>query len=147
MLIVNARTKHAFAQPYQPAFIMGTIGSDCKFYRDGGLTLATYLVTYHGGSEMPNTPEARQQMEAAFGSWAAGVGPAMIDPGAPLTAAKTVSAGHVQDGQTVAVVSGYTLLRADNLDAAVKLVQSHPFLTRGGSLQVIEAADLGGQAG
>ena len=105
--------------------------------------MPTYLVTYHGGAEMPHTPEARQQMMAAFGAWAASVGSAMIDGGAPLAAAKTVSAGRVADGQAAAV-SGYTLLRADNLDTAVKLVQAHPFLTRGGSLQVSEAVDLGG---
>src|SRR5262245_59275597 len=144
MLIVNARTNPAFAQPYRPTSSTATIGTDCRVYRSGGLTMATYLVTYHGGDEMPDSPEARQQMAAAFGAWAASVGPAMVDRGAPLAAAKTVSAGHVQDGQTVAAVSGYTLLRADNLDAAVRLVQSHPFLNRGGSLQVIEAVELGG---
>jgi hypothetical protein len=106
--------------------------------------MPTYLVTYHGGAEMPAAPEARQQMVAAFGAWAASVGSALIDGGAPLAAAKTVSAGSVQNGQAIATVSGYTLLRADNLDAAVKLVQSHPFLTRGGSLQVSEALNLGG---
>lgn len=106
--------------------------------------MPTYLVTYHGGGEMPNAPEARQQMMAAFGAWAAGVGSAMIDPGAPLGAAKTVSGRGVADGQAAASVSGYTLLRADNLDAAVELVQAHPFVGRGGSLQVSEAADLGG---
>src|SRR6266545_1203735 len=106
--------------------------------------MATYLVTYHGGGEMPDAPEARQQMMAAFGAWAASVGSALIDGGTPLAAAKTVSAGRVQDGQAAAAVSGYTLLRADDLDAAVKLVQSHPFLARDGSLQVSEAVNLGG---
>ena len=105
--------------------------------------MPTYLVTYHGGGPPPSSPEAQQQMMAAFGAWASGVGGAMADPGAPLGRAKTVSAERVADGQGAAVVSGYTLLRADNLDAAVKLVQSHPFLSRGGSLQVSEAVDLG----
>jgi len=50
----------------------------------------------------------------------------------------------VADGQAAASVSGYTLLRADNLDAAVELVQAHPFVGRGGSLQVSEVVDLGG---
>jgi hypothetical protein len=104
----------------------------------------TYLVTYHGGGEMPSAPQARQQMAAAFGAWAARVGSAMLDRGAPLGPAKTISGDRLSDGQTAATVSGYTVLRADNLDAAVELLRTHPFLTRGGSLQVSEALDLGG---
>src|SRR5687768_5158516 len=106
--------------------------------------MATYLVTYHGGGEMPAAPEARQRMIAAFGAWAASVGPALIDGGAPLGAAKTVSAQREQDSQTASVVYGYSLLRAASLDAAVQLVRSHPFLLRGGSLQVSEAVELPG---
>ena len=35
--------------------------------------------------------------------------------------------------------AGYTVIEADDLDAAVGLVRSHPFITRGGTLQVLEA--------
>jgi hypothetical protein len=106
--------------------------------------MPTYLVTYHGGEGMPSTPEARQQVEQAFGAWAATVGDSMIDPGAPLIAFQTVSADSVAEGPAVGPVGGYTLLRANDVAAAVKLVQSHPFVQRGGSLQVSEAAVLGG---
>jgi hypothetical protein len=104
--------------------------------------MPTYLVTYHGGGEMPASPEARQQMMAAFGAWAAGVGAALVDPGAPLGPAKTVSTGKVADGQTAATIAGYSLLRANDLDAAVKMVEGHPFVGRGGTLQVIQAVEL-----
>jgi hypothetical protein len=106
--------------------------------------MPTYLVKYHGGGEMPDAPEARQQMLAAFRAWASGVGPKLVDAGAPLAAARTVASGRVVAGQTAAALSGYTLLQADSLDAAVETVKSHPFLTRGGTLQVSEAVDLGG---
>jgi len=102
-----------------------------------------YLITYHGGQGMPSDPEAAQQAMAAFQTWAAGVGDAMVDPGAPLGGAKTVSAEAVADGQTVGSVGGYTLIQAASLDDAVQLVQAHPFLARGGSLEVSEAVDLG----
>jgi hypothetical protein len=36
-------------------------------------------------------------------------------------------------------VSGYSVVRADDMDSAVALVRDHPFVTRGGSLQVTEA--------
>jgi hypothetical protein len=106
--------------------------------------MPTYLITYHGGPGMPADPEAARQMLAAFQAWVGEVGTAMRDPGAPLAAAKTVSADFEVDGQTAASIGGYTIVEAANLDGAVELVRSHPFLTRGGSLQVSEAVRVGG---
>ena len=63
----------------------------------------------------------------------------MIDPGAPLGRSKVVADGSVADGAADGRLGGYTLLSADDLDSAVTLVQGHPFLGRGGTLQVSEA--------
>jgi hypothetical protein len=105
--------------------------------------MPNYLVTYHGGGGAPPSPEARDQMMAAFGAWVASVGDAMVDPGAPLGPSKSVSSGGTQDGPVGDAIGGYTVLRATDLDAAVALVESHPFVARGGTLQVIEAVELG----
>jgi hypothetical protein len=101
--------------------------------------MPTYLVTYHGGPGMPSEPAAVQQMLSAFQTWVAEVGPAIRDPGAPLGPAKTVSTASIRDGQTEAPIGGYTLLETENLEAAARLVESHPFVSRGGTLQVSEA--------
>ena len=110
--------------------------------------MPTYLVTYHGNGEAPPTPpptpEAREQVEAAFGAWVASVGDAMVDPGAPLAASKSVSSTGSKDGPASGPIGGYTLVRATNLDAAVQLVAQHPFIARGGTLQVSEAVNLSG---
>ena|SRR5215472_4228766 len=100
--------------------------------------MAKFLVTYHGGGEPPADPAMREQMMAAFGAWAAGVGDSLIDPGAPLGPAKAVTGDGVHDDQTRSV-EGYTLLSADSLADAVELVRSHPFVNRGGTLVVSEA--------
>ena len=106
--------------------------------------MPTYLVTYHGGTGMPSEPEALQEMVAAFQAWVTEVGSAVRDPGAPLAGAKTVSAEGEAAGQQEASIGGYTTLEASGLDEAVRLVRSHPFLARGGSLQVSEAVSVGG---
>jgi hypothetical protein len=106
-------------------------------------TMPSYLITYHGGPGMPADPEAAQKMLAAFQAWVGEVGTAMRDPGAPLAAAKTVSADSEVDGQAGAQIGGYTLIEAEDLAEAVSLVRSHPFLSRGGSLQVNEAVSVG----
>jgi hypothetical protein len=100
--------------------------------------MPTYLVTYHGGGGPPASAEAREQMMAAFGAWVASVGDHMVDPGAPLGPTRTVSPEGVTDGGP-ASIGGYSVIKADDLDAAVGLVKNHPFVGRGGSLQVSEA--------
>ena len=98
-----------------------------------------FLVTYHGGGGPPASPEAREQMMAAFQAWAASVGDNMIDPGAPLGPSKVVAGDGVTDGAATGKLGGYTLISAGSLDDAVKTVQDHPFVGRGGALQVSEA--------
>jgi hypothetical protein len=93
---------------------------------------------------MPETPEAQQEVLAAFGAWMASVGDGMVDPGAPLSVARTVSSAGAEDGQTLAQIGGYSVIQAADLDAAQKLVESHPFIARGGTLQVTEAIEIGG---
>jgi hypothetical protein len=105
--------------------------------------MPTYLVTYHGSGGPPPTPEGQQQAMAAFGAWIASVGDAMVDPGAPLAASRAVSSSGSGDGPAAGPIAGYTVLRAPDLDGAVRLVENHPFISRGGTLQVSEAVDLG----
>jgi hypothetical protein len=100
-----------------------------------------YLVTYHG-SGAPS-PDQQQEAMAAFGAWLASAGPAVIDPGAPLSVSKSVSSAGVS-AEPVAPIGGYTLLEAADLPAAVKLVENHPFIARGGTLQVSEAVNIAG---
>jgi hypothetical protein len=101
--------------------------------------MPTFLITYHGATEMPPSPEAREQMMSAFMSWAGSVGDNMKDPGSPLGPSRVVTSAGDKDGQAEGSIGGYTVINADSLDAAVSAVRSHPFLGRGGTLQVSEA--------
>ena len=96
-----------------------------------------FLVTYHGGGAP--APEQAAEAMAAFMAWAASVGDALVDPGAPLGAAKTVTAESVSDGPASSPANGYSILQAADLDSAVALVKGHPFASRGGSLQISTA--------
>ena len=85
---------------------------------------------------MPEGEAARQQAMAAFGAWAAGAGQALVDPGAPLGSPVTVSSAGASPGPASGPVGGYSILEAADSDAAVALLADHPFIGRGGSLQV-----------
>ena len=96
-----------------------------------------FLVTYHGAGAP--APEEAQQAMAAFMAWASSAGAALLDPGAPLGPARTVSSGSVTDGAADGPLTGYSILQAADLDSAMDLVKDHPFVSRGGSLQVSTA--------
>jgi hypothetical protein len=96
--------------------------------------MARFLVVYHG-SEMPHDPEIMAQAKAAFEQWVGEVGDAIVDPGAPLRMVAQVSRDNVDDPVDV---SGYSIIEAASAEAAVALLRSHPFVARGGILQVNE---------
>lgn len=103
--------------------------------------MANYLYVYHGGS-MPDTEEERNQEMAAWGAWFQGLGSSVVDPGNPAGPAKTVSADGVSDNGGANPASGYSLVSADNLDAAVAKAQDCPIVKRGGSVEVAEIFEV-----
>jgi hypothetical protein len=93
------------------------------------------LVTYHGGG-MPEGDTARQQAMTAFAQWVSKTGTGLVDPGVPLGPAKTVSKASVTDGPLRGHLVDIRLVEADDISAPIELVRDHPFIARGGSLQV-----------
>jgi hypothetical protein len=65
--------------------------------------------------------------------------PPQCDGFGPLGPSKTVSKVGVADGPTPGVSGGYSVIEADDRNAAVELVRNHPYIARGGSLQVTAA--------
>jgi hypothetical protein len=100
-----------------------------------------YVLAYHGGS-MPEDPAAQAEGMAAWGAWFGSLGDAVIDGGNPTTVSKTVTAKSVTDGGGANPLSGYSLLTAADLDAAVTLAKGCPILAVGGSVEVAEALDM-----
>lgn len=97
--------------------------------------MSKYLVTYYGGG-MPADPAQAEQAKAAFAEWLTKTGDAVIDPGAPLRPATQVSNGA--PAPQVAI-GGYSVIEAESIEQAAEILRSHPFVARGGTLQVDEA--------
>jgi hypothetical protein len=95
--------------------------------------MTRFLVTYHG-SGMPD-PAQMEQAKAAFGQWLQTAASAVAEPGAPLRMVGQVASG---EPAPAAEIGGYSILEAETADDAVALLRSHPFLTRGGTLQINE---------
>ena len=79
---------------------------------------------------------------AAFMAWVDQVGSALLDAGAPLSGFAVVSSEGVADGVAEGPAGGYSILEADDLTAAAELLRDHPFVGRGGELQVSQAVSL-----
>jgi YCII-related domain len=96
-----------------------------------------YVLVYQGGA-MAETEEAQQASMAAWGQWFGSLGSAVVDGGAPFGPSSAVGGGTPKTGLT-----GYSILTADDLDAAVQLASGCPIVSDGGSVDVYETIDVG----
>jgi len=99
--------------------------------------VANYLLVYHGGS-MPQSPEEGAQVMKAWTDWFSVLGSAVVDGGNPVSQVKTVAANGTVSNGGVNPSSGYSVLKADSLDAAVELAKGCPVLAGGASVEVAE---------
>jgi hypothetical protein len=98
--------------------------------------MANYLLTFHGGS-MPETKEQQDQVMSAWTSWFGALGDALVDGGNPISKAKAISPdGSVMDATSAP--TGYSIIKASDLDSAVELAKGCPVLAGGASLVVSE---------
>jgi hypothetical protein len=96
--------------------------------------MTRFLVTYHGQG-MPDDPAMMEQAKAAFLEWVGAAGDAIVEPGAPLRMVRQVSSGSPEP---VAEIGGYSIIDAADAEAAAAVLESHPYVGRGGTLQVNE---------
>lgn len=102
-----------------------------------------FYIAYHGGDKSMS-PEDGAAHRAKWGDWLKGLGDAAISPANPLSNSKTVSASGVTDGGAPDDMSGFTIVRADDMDAALEIAQACPFLEIGGTLHVAQIMEMPG---
>ena len=101
-----------------------------------------YVLAYHGGS-VPETEAEQAEVMAAWGAWFEALGPAIADGGNPIGAAVTIhSDGSTSDGGGANPLSGYSLINAGNIDAAVAMAKGCPVLSGGGTVEVAETFEI-----
>ncbi len=104
--------------------------------------MTKFMLLYSGGG-MPEEEEERNAIMAQWMAWYGAVGEAVVDGGNPFGASKSVTGAGVNDGPVSSPVStGYTIISADSLDAAVALTKDHPHVKLGGQVSVYETFDV-----
>ena len=101
-----------------------------------------FIFAYHGGKK-PETPEEGQRFMAEWRAWFDGLGEAIVDPGNPVGMSKTVVNGGVEDNGGANPLSGYTIVTADDIDAAAEMAKGCPMVRNGsGSIEVAEVLNI-----
>ncbi|NOC85359.1 YciI family protein [Ruegeria sp. HKCCD6428] len=101
-----------------------------------------FLFVYHGG-HTPTDPAEIESTMAAWGAWFQDMGDALDIPGNPVGQSYTVSSNGVVDNGGANPASGFTVIKADNIDAATEMAKGCPMVVNGtGSVEVAEIHEI-----
>ena len=101
-----------------------------------------YIFVYQGGLKFKSPEDGAKHM-AKWGAWVSGLGDASVNRGTPFGKSKTVSSGGVSDTDGLPL-TGYSIVKAESLDAALEMAKACPHLDIGGSIVVAEAMEMKG---
>jgi len=101
-----------------------------------------FIFAYHGGT-IPETKEAGEKAMAAWGQWFGDMGAAVVNGGNPVGQSLTVTGSGVSDNGGANPISGYTIVRADTVEAACALAAGCPMVADGtGSVEVAPLIEM-----
>ncbi len=99
-----------------------------------------FIFAYHGGKK-PETPEQGAELMARWNAWIEDLGDAMVNPGTPVGMSKTVSAEGVADDGGPNPLAGFSVVRADSMEAVLEMAKSCPFIEMG-TIEVAEMLEM-----
>ncbi|HEY3993340.1 MAG TPA: hypothetical protein VGM01_10725 [Ktedonobacteraceae bacterium] len=106
--------------------------------------MANFVLFYTGGN-VPENADQRAAFMQAWRTWFEGLGSNLVDGGHPFTPiVKSIgSDGSVMDGSLGTPATGYSILKAESLDAAVQMAKKCPVLQVDSQITVYEAYPVG----
>jgi len=103
--------------------------------------MTKFVLAYTGGS-VPDTEEQQKAVMDAWMSWFGQLGAAIVDGGAPFSNSSTVGSDGAVSTSGASKLTGYSVVDADGLDAAVAMAKGCPVLTAGGNVEVYETMQM-----
>lgn len=101
-----------------------------------------FMFAYHGGKP-PSSPAEIETVMAEWSEWFEGMGTAVVTPGNPVGASATVFRDRVEDNGGANPVSGYSVVSARDVAAAVEMAKRCPMVRDGsGSVEVAEIHEM-----
>ena len=106
--------------------------------------MAQFVFVYLGGNQPSNPEEANKHFSKYMG-WLTSLGDSVVIPTIPLKDTNTVKPdGTTCEGGSSAM-SGFSIIKAESIEAALSIAQDCPFLEIGGSLEVSEMMEMPSQ--
>lgn len=105
--------------------------------------MPAYVLAYYGEPRFEGVDTCARHM-AKWGAWISGLGDALVNPGTPLGEPETVGRDGVSDGGRSNRLTGFSLVRADSMDAALEMAKGCPHLEHG-TVDVAEVMEMGGR--
>ncbi len=100
-----------------------------------------YIVAYRGGKR-PDTAEQRASHMQDWQAWVGGLGDLMVNPGTPLGKSKIVSRDGVSDDAGPNALTGYSIVKAGSMEAALEIARECPVLDLDGTLEVAQIKEM-----
>ena len=104
-----------------------------------------FLFAYNGGKMLETEAETEAKI-ARWQGWFDKISAAIVDPGNPIGEARTVSDTGIVDDGGANPISGYSIVIADNIDAAVAMARDCPIIGSG-TVEVAEPYEFTIQTG
>ena len=103
--------------------------------------MTQFVFVYLGGNQPSSPQEANKHFEK-YMRWLTSLGDSVVIPTIPLKDTNTVrSDGTIGEGGSSSM-SGFSIIKADSMEAALAIAQACPFLEIGGSLEVSEMMEM-----
>ena len=103
--------------------------------------MGSFMIAYHGGNQPASKEEGLAQM-GKWKAWVESLGEAIVNPGTPLPDSKIVTASSVEDDNDPNSMKGFAIVKAENIEAAIEIAKSDPFLQNGGTIRVSEMMEM-----
>ncbi len=100
-----------------------------------------YLIAYLGG-EQPSSPDEGRRHFARYQEWLQSLGDAAVSPANPFRHTHRVHPDGSTSPGSESAMSGYTVIEANSIEAAIAIAQRCPFLEVGGTLEVSEVGEM-----
>ena len=100
-----------------------------------------FMIAYHGGTQPSSEEEGMAQMKK-WKAWVDGLGDSIVNPGTPLPVSKVITSTRVEEDTDPNSMKGFAVVKAANMEAAIAMAQSDPFLDNGGTIRVSQMMEM-----
>ena len=107
----------------------------------GEKDMSQYIIVYLGGNP-PSSPEEGKQHFSKYMEWIKSLGDSAVSPANPLKDTNTVNSDATVTSGGTTSMSGFTVINAESMEAALSIAKTCPFLKIGGSLEVSELVEM-----